>query len=669
MMKAAYVFLIIMMVIPVGIAFAQEGDVDEASIDLELEALLGEDEDVSLYEFPQIDPEYSAWFAQRHVNASGSNTVSSFEYLESSIILGAEMRAFNYPGRFYLMLEGKNENDHFADFRYAYRDYVFLRLVDRSVYHNIENISLRYLDDPATTPPGVSDSGEEYGVRSWMNDMFIRFKAPEFPAHAFLNVWHVQRDGTEQQRALLGSGWYNNLQRSTMKRDVEWDTLRYTVGVNSHLGPTEVEFLFRQKTFSAGDNAVLYYDFDGSAFRTPGSYQHNRIPEFEGTSETLKLHSSYTGKLVATATVTVESRENVTSRAKADYLLGSGALTWMPVTSLTVYLKYKHQESEKENPTTIAIADANNPANSYTFSVTQPVEESTDLVSIGGRYRPSRWLTTRATYCVENIKRDNAARVNYDGNDWGITDRTRKNTVKLSADARPSRNLDLRAQYIFRDIGDPAYNIDPDTSNGAVLSATWTPAAGASTLLSYDMTKEEREKLTYSSTVDAADREVLKQRLLGSGTLLLGKSITLNLSYAYMFHEIKQDLAYHAMDGSHINAPDTLYDDKAHIVSFGVGFEPTERLSLNSTISYTKSEGEFTTGNQDLLQPVSVASLVDFEIDKTDFRLDADYELAPEFFVDLEYNFVHLDDVLGNPDDDIEGGEVHTVMVGFSREW
>ena len=56
---------------------------------------------------------------------------------------------------------------------YSYKDLVLFRGINRTLFHNLDNISLIDLN-PATASPGVAvrDRGEKYGVEGGLNNLF-----------------------------------------------------------------------------------------------------------------------------------------------------------------------------------------------------------------------------------------------------------------------------------------------------------------------------------------------------------------------------------------------------------------------------------------------------------------------------------------------------------------
>ena len=123
-------------------ALAEDQDED---LDMLLESL--DIEEDYAYEFPVIDPDITLKLGYRIVDLDDSAEVFEYEHLDDSIMGGVELRIFNYPNRFYLDFEYLNEEDYFADLRYAYGDLFLVRILNNTFYHNLDNIKL-YDYDP-----------------------------------------------------------------------------------------------------------------------------------------------------------------------------------------------------------------------------------------------------------------------------------------------------------------------------------------------------------------------------------------------------------------------------------------------------------------------------------------------------------------------------------------
>jgi hypothetical protein len=629
----------------------------DVTLDAEFEALLLDEDEEMIYRFPDIKPEYFLSLGYRAVTFSGSRSTGEYEYLQNSMMFGGSVRIFEFPHRAYLMIDEKSMKDYFGDMRYAYGDAIFFRWLGRALYHNTGKINLKDLD-PFTASPGVDiskDTTDDYGRTMAADTLFLRLKVPHYAAHMFADYYSIRKDGTLQQRGLLGSGYYNNAVRASWDRDINWDGNLYKVGVNSHLGPVEAEYIYSQKSFDPGTED-LYDQYDINGYRPAGTYPHHRIARLDGFSNTLKLHTSYTGRLVASATVSLKERENVSSNTKADYLVGTGGVTWIPITSLTVFLKYKHMEIRRDNPETVTIEDT---GSTYykTYNVKPSIDTSTDTVSLTGRYRPVRNITLRGRYLYEDTGRKNAEM-------WGVEKDTQKNEVSFSADIELPGNLDLNAEYTGTYVQDPAYNTQSDEMNEGVVSLAWVPLPTMNTSLSYTMGRGKRENLLYEDSAGATDREVKSDKVFWTGTSLLGKNLSLTAAYTYLRSETIQDLVVESTV-----ARDTSYTDTAHCYFLGADYSPVERLGLHGGAAFAVSKGELGTDSSVFLAPIAVTRFLNYKFAEIVLTAAGDYRFNRGLNAGLEYKYIELDEDLENQYDDVEDGNVQIVMVRLSKKW
>ena len=66
-------------------------------LEAELEALLSGEEEIAIYEFPEIKPERSLSIGYGFVSNKGPDSIGRYNYLESSPTLGGHARIFSYP--------------------------------------------------------------------------------------------------------------------------------------------------------------------------------------------------------------------------------------------------------------------------------------------------------------------------------------------------------------------------------------------------------------------------------------------------------------------------------------------------------------------------------------------------------------------------------------------
>ncbi|MCK5504807.1 MAG: MtrB/PioB family outer membrane beta-barrel protein, partial [Thermodesulfovibrionia bacterium] len=507
---------------------------DEADDELDLLLDSLDIEEDYKYEFPEIEPSAHFHLGYRFVDLDGSSQVFEYEYLENSVAAGGELRLFNFPHRFFLDVDFVNKEDYFGEIRYAYSDLVTFRWLNNSYFHNLENIRLQSFD-PLTSSPdadGTQDAGRDYGIGVGQNKINLVVKAPNFPLHTYFSGFYMAKDGDAQQRNLGGSGWFNNMLLYSQGRSVDNVTSIYKIGANSHLGLVEVDFAHIEKRFSVDSDPAMVETYTASGFRPAGDYAHSLTPELEGSGNILKIHSSYTGKWVGSATLLQNERENNYSGAESEMIVGTGSVRWSPLTSLTLALNYRHRDLDNESPATVTVTNLDPPpVCSDTYAVRQPISSNSDTLSLSGRYKPVKGLTFRGKYVFQKIDRTN-------GGAWNLTDSTTKNTITLVADSRLHSKVLFNIKYAYQNISDPAYNTDPEHSHTGRIDLTWLPHPKFNMIFSYDLNRQERDTLNFISTDEARYREADTDNLLVMGTYQVSKKFTFNASYSYLQYEV-----------------------------------------------------------------------------------------------------------------------------------
>lgn len=637
---------------------AEEQDED---LEMLLESLDIEEDYV--YDFPEIEPEISVSLGYRIVDQNNSAEVFEYEYLDDSVMVGAELRTFSYPNRFYLNFEYLNKEDYFADLRYAYGNLFLTRILNNTFYHNLNNIRL-FDYDPMTASPGIDrrDAGKEYGVTAGTTKFHFMLKAPDFPLHVYFDGFYLARDGDTQQRNLLGSGFFNNMQRTSQIRDVDWTTRIYKFGANSHLGMIELDYAHMEKRFDVDDDPVFEDVYTPSGYRPAGVYQHSRIPETEGSGDSIRIHTSYTGKWVASASFFHDDRDNNKSKADSETTVGQGAVIWNPNSSLAFSVRYAHRDLDLHSPATVTVTDVANPANSFEYDVKKPISSNTDTVIVTGRYRPKKGLTFRAKYNYKEIDRTSAEK-------WNVEPKTRTNGISLQADSRLHRTLLLNLKYQYKNVDDPAYNTEPEDANAGRAALTWIPHPKVNLLISYNLDRQSRDHLSFADTDEPWDRDVDLDNFRAIGTFQPATNLIVSTSYGYMRYKVEQDLVYDNLAGDPQVDKNVPMEDKAHVFTLAAHYRLSEKLYVTGDITYTKSEGDFDPNSDDLLEPVSIGSFA--ELDRRDFilHLGGEYSFESGLSMGLDYRYGDLDDKSDNIYDDVEDGEAHIISINASKKW
>ncbi|TAL23885.1 MAG: hypothetical protein EPN94_08480 [Nitrospirae bacterium] len=626
-----------------------------------------------VYHFPEIKPEFYGLLGYRLVNFGGSEKAGEFEYLHSSPVLGGEIRAFPLPHRLHLEADVLNKKDYFIDMGYSYKDLFLFRGMNRTLFHNLDNIGLIDLN-PATASPGVSvrDRGEQYGIEGGLSNLFLRFKTPDFPFHVYLDGRFLNKNGDMQQRFMGGSGYFNNIVRVSRKKNINWNIRDITIGANSHVGPVEVDISHGEKRFDSGGDRIFSDSYTASTsvpVRPAGTYPHNLVPDLKSSTNTLKLHTSYTGRLVGAATVSTTDKRNRDSGARADYFAGAAEVTYIPYNKMTLVGRYKHKEADLENPSSLPAGYLGYSA--YTTSITgirPSLSSQTDTFSGIVRYRPIAMLGLNAGYTYEQTERKN-------DDAWKMTGKTTRKDTALSATARLTKKLTLKAKYEHRDVHNPAHNTQPNRSNYGGASLAWTPLNWASAMLSYNAVKEKRDDIHYVTAsgaftaVNAQNRTALRNRALGSITFIVFKNLSITPSYAYIHNRIVQDLVYNDTTGSPKLDRDVSYKDTAQSYALSLNYAPKKNFDINAEASQTKGRGSFYPGHANALLPVSVASFSELKVKETGYALGGDYRFKGGWAAGIKYRYNNFKDMIDNPYDDAKNGIARIILLTISKKW
>jgi hypothetical protein len=664
-MKYKFIFIFLLLTLVCVLSTINSFAADELGLDpaleAELNALLSDESEVEVYKYPKIEPEYSFAYGYRYLSSKGSRSTDKFSYLESSPILMGSARIFPFPNRLYLDLDIRGLWDSFSELRYAYGDKIVFRWINIRLHSNFEPFPL--IDTDTSTPsPGVSvdDCGDSCGTGVSINKVLLRYKTPGYAAHIFFNYHFIGRDGTGQNRYLGGSGYFNNLVRTSESEGFDSSFARYEAGANAHLGHIEAEYIFTGQYYES-DRGAEVSAISGNNVWSAGTYPIGRSPKLEGNSQTFKVHSSYTGKIVLAASLSIKEFRNESSGAENDYLLGKASITWMPTTRFTLAVRYIYNDMQADNPSSVVMTDTLNPANSYAYIVKPSISYTRDKLSITGRYRPVPKVTLTGKYSVDRTDRENASI-------WGIeNDNTTKHKASLGGKVRFGRKLSIKASVEHEKIDNPAYNSELDYLNSAILSTTWIPHQRIITDLRYTVHHGERGKLNFNDATNAKDREVLNEHISANMTFLLSKDATFTLGYYLLRNNIKQDLVYKDLSGSAFVSPGVVQKDDSTGYSMYLSYLVNERFTFATGASLNKSEASFDTNNADLLGAVPVASLNDFGYDETTLTASGSYELSSSSSIELEYKYIMLDETLDNPNNEIFDGEVQSAVLIYRK--
>jgi len=601
----------------------------------------------------------------RWISTDDSLKAAEYIYPHPSLVLGLDFLSLPLPFRYHLNGELASKYDYYLDGGFAYKDIILFRDILTGTHHNLSHFDYKLLHDFYEPPELVYDErdpGGKYYKDFASNLLSLRLKKPDYPLHFFINHRHVKKEGTIQQRFALWD--VDAFKKVSESRDIDWKSDAIRLGANSHLGPLELEYDYDQSKFDPGSNYILKsdYDYPDSDPIPDGNYPHNVIPETKSIANTVKVHTSYTGALVAAATVSNLFQRNNYSRAESTTWKGAFDFSWIPDPAIGLFFRYRHIDMDLDTPDTPV---------GYTGiipQVRQGVSYSRDVYDFSSRYKPMRRLILNANYNFTHIDRE-------DVEEWtALTDRADIHKVNLTANARPVDKLKVSAKYEYKYYDQPSYNTTPDKSNMLRVVTTYMPTPAINIYLEYILTLTERDSLIYlygdpALVEEGGERDGQHDRFLASLTAQISPKASLTCSWFYQKWKIEQDLAYGKVNngGSGIfpfidaGVP---YSDESNTFSLALSYLPWDDLSIAADLSYTTSKGS--TGYHELVEGVQLpplSSYSDLEVSETSFALSIIKKFYKDWEIGLQSNFNIFDDKTS----DFLDGNVITSTVQLKR--
>jgi hypothetical protein len=588
-----------------------------------------------------IGPTYN-WVEQ-----NGSARAAEYEYLKSSTGGNMHIEYAPLPQRFAVDARYLNRKDYFGELDYAYRDIVMLNFLTRGLYHNLEHLPFG-ADDPATPSPSFTDLNPDdlYALQNGLRRGFIRFKTPDFPLHLYADATTIDRTGTIQQRFLRG--FTGGLDKVSQSRDIDWSSRELRVGVNSHLGPVEFDYNHAEKKFDArGADRVL---FDAYALMT---VPHNQAPDLRSTADTVKLHTSYTGRVAAAATYSEGDKKNLDSNAKAGFRNAAGDLTLTPVAGLVLVLKYRHYDLDQSNPDSVTL-----PGLGSAVSVRDAISSKRDVVTGAARYRLTQRLTAKGEYALETTERTTGL----PPGDWDVAHRTLKTTEKLGLAYRVMSRLSLKADVSASQVTNPAYAADPDQVAAGKAVVTWTPIRQIVALASYGGVREKRNNL--SAPLAGGSRKSDRDQVLGSLTFLAGKRSSVTASYMYFNSKTAETLTFRDTAGLFSLEDGVPYGDKALVCSLAASQALVGGVVATVDASRSFSRGSFRIAGT-VPGTAGVDGFSDLRVVEDIYTAGLELQFSKYAGSEARYQHRHYDDRIDNTQD----GRVNTLFATLYVKW
>jgi len=600
-----------------------------------------------------------------------------------------------------LALDGTflHEDDYHSELFFDYSGLVRIHADSEALWHNL--LREQIVVNPNLLPGSLitlndKDAGRTYGMRVATNLVETRIKLGNNPFHLNFGYWELHKEGNEQLRFSDQYFGQTNLQTdrqnsvTSESRRIDRTTREGVLGLDGHLGPVDISYGFRIRDFinnAADSRATFNNNISDAAIGQPQA--HDVIPDSRVTTHSIKLFTDLSGGLVGSAAYSLVQRENngghgdaVPSRSPSDTIHAvAGDLSYTPFRELSVALKYRHREINRETP-----ANTVNPfglAGPVSLSVLPAIDTVRDTVSLITTIRPVQKMTLRLEYLAELESRSNVWERNPQTNSLpiGLHDDSRQtHTGSASFLWNPAKELKLNASYSYAVSDNPAYGTSFSDRHNGKLAATYTHSGIWGVTGTYLVQYESGEsRATTVSTVPVANYVLPRNSRSDSANASVWFSpvqrLTLTGNYSYLVAKSDQTMLLSEL----ITTPNPQvvgsYRSTAHVYGIDAMYALNDALDLSVALQQVRSKSRFdlpfrsftlvdSNGNIILGDTVGISDLSKIDSTETGISTRMDLRITALIGCVLEYGYRRYDS--GNPSID---GSVHTTMLQLKARW
>lgn len=537
--------------------------------------------------------------------------------------------------------------------------------------------------------------GDNYGLRLDTNEVKLKIKCPDYPAHVNLAYWRYEKQGERQLRfasegGIQGTGAVDNANcvgchMQSKTRDIDRVTEELKVSADAHAGFVDVVLETLYRTFR--DREEIPVDTFGvhARGRNYGDYEHSESPDSRLKEVTLRLNTAPSGGLVGSTSFTIGERENqsdLTSvapvKAETDYYKASADATYTPSQNWTFNLRYRLIDLDSDN--TATLYDTVNAINAFKSPVA--VRESMDITrawyEATANYRPTRHLTLKAEFRREEIDRSNTGDpVTHSSSTtpitinprWQLPDEEIITRVKLGFSSRllEKSALKLSGWVAIQQNDDPAYGTSYGDSQELFLVTSYTPSSLWGVQANINLLKQENND--YELEDEPIDRDKEQQNLSLGTWFKPREDLGFDLYYGYFRTAIDQNLAFGASAPYAFQNDSVDYQQTVHSITAGMTWQALKNLACRLEGYHIRSKADYDPNFSYASFPNGAkADSSDLEeISKVDIRQNGvrgrvDWKLNENLTCGLEATFDDYDE-RGN---DVFDGSVQSYMASLS---
>lgn len=526
-----------------------------------------------------------------------------FDSLESGPLFKAKLFTDQGPYHIDLGLDYLNDDDFSAE---AHVDAMGLLRVDlRSarLFHNLDHIP--YANGNSGDPAGIPSTraagvvvegsrpdalfrggyrafysdqnpGDKYGRRIDTNEVRLKVKCPDYPAHINLSYWRYEKEGDKQLR-FAGENCTTACHMQSKTRKIDRVTEEIKASVDAHVGLVDVVFETLFRTFR--DREPIPTDDFGTHSRTGTKtfldYQHDEDPDSKLKEYSIKLNTAPSGGFVASAAFTLGERESQSDlnavapvEAKTDYYRASADITYTPKQDWTLNFRYRLLDMDSDNTDYFRNYYVTALAGSYDMRVREAMDIKRAWYEGIVNYRPHKQLSLKAELRREEIDRSNTGEpttVQNSGNrtitdTWELPDEEIITRLKLGFSSRllDQSALKLSGWVAIQQNDDPAYGTSFGQSQELYLATSYTPSPFWGLTANVNLLKQENDD--YELYDFDIDREKQQQNLTLGTWLNPREGLSFDLNYGYFRTTVNQDLLFGTSTHEYTSGPAEVVD-------------------------------------------------------------------------------------------------------------
>ena len=653
----------------------------------------------------------SAFSLGYRVVDSQKNTQRAGEYsfLDSGTVAGIVLKDLKATQRFRFEADYLDKTDYSAEVDFDYRGLFRLHATSETFNHQLEHFP--GIDDatlPLQTEPLVRFSdqnpGEVYAIDVKKDEVSLRARLPEFPAHVNLAYWRLQRQGTRQgcfvDEGSAQSANCNSCHLQSKTERVNQVTEEIRGGLDAHLGLVDVSYSgfyreFRNKNRAPLDPFGEIIDITtepDTLYRHAGEYEHDAVPESRHIAHSFGLHTSLSGGVVAGGMFSVGEMESSSKlsdvapvKSKSDYWKAAGDFTLTPSSQWTFNLRYRMLDMDTQNPDNLRVDGLTD----VSLSVRDSMDVQRSHYGTRLSYRPDYRLTLQGDWEVEEIERSSTGPILDDPNDpfWHLPAKENKSTYKLSLIARPlgTQKLRINLSYKYLTSDDPSYGTSLKNGHQGFAGATLTLSDRAGMTANVLVIQEENNRserfLFHDSTTlnpYRISRQLSSENATAGFWFIPRKNLQLKVRYGYLHSRTEQGLLF-----GNDHYPDyAIFDENAefeqtvHTAELSSVWHINEQVSAQGEARLTRSSSRFdpsfayqpldyyNLGSTDV-DSSTLRQLSELQILQTAFKLGLDWKFNADWQCSARYTFDRYEDLEGA----VLDGSVQSYLLSLSRSW